>query len=337
MPRDEARARLLSWYEAHRRALPWRETTDPYAIWVSEVMLQQTRVETVRGYYSRFLARFPTVEALAAAEEAEVQARWAGLGYYRRAALMQRAARVLVEEHGGRLPADLQALRALPGFGAYTSAAVASIAFGIPAAAIDGNVRRVLSRYAGIEGEVSRGAPARALEEEAERWLRADAAGALTQALMELGATRCLPRGWRCEDCPLSAECVALKGGRQAELPAPKPRPKVQEVKLHALLLSRDGATLLSRQPSGGLYAGQWCPPFSSSLDALKERWPNEGLSAVGDFSHRLTHRLLQVRVYTGRLQPKVAVDPPHRLCRPEGYARLGLPRFSQLALKQAP
>lgn len=332
---EGARRRLLAWYAAHQRPMPWRASRDPYAIWLSEVMLQQTRVETAIPYYQRFLARFPTVQALADADEQAVQASWAGLGYYRRARLMQQAAQQLVAEHGGMLPADHAALSALPGFGPYTSAAVASIAFGIPAAAVDGNVRRVLARYAGIEGDVTRGAAAKALAAEAARWPKAGVAGALTQALMELGATRCSPRRWRCEGCPLSPECVARQQGRQAALPTPKPRSPPTPRPLSLLLLTRGRRWLLCRQPTGGLFGGLWCPPFAPTLDELRDRWPTRGPpQPLGRFVHVLTHRRLEVEVFEAGLAPQVDLGEACQLATTAELDQLALPRFARRAFE---
>jgi len=200
---DEARAALLAWYGEHRRDLPWRRTRDPYAIWISEIMLQQTRVAAAQGHYERFMKRFPTVVALALAELDDVLAHWSGLGYYRRARMLHRAAQVIVSEHGGKIPHDVPTLRGVPGIGPYTSAAIASIAYGEPVAVVDGNVERVLAR---LEGEdEQRGAVK--WQRLAQAFLDEKQPGEFNQAMMELGALICLPRGPRCLECPVYAWC----------------------------------------------------------------------------------------------------------------------------------
>ena len=207
------RGSVLAWYSKNRRDLPWRRSSDPYAIWLSEVMLQQTRVETVIPYYEQFLKRYPDVGSLARAREQDVLALWSGLGYYRRALNLQSAARTLVREHAARIPEDRDSLEALPGIGSYTAAAILSIAFGRPEAAVDGNVIRVLARIAGLRGRRDSTALRREVSERAEILARGPRAGDWTQALMELGATTCLPRDPLCGRCPASRHCVARRSG----------------------------------------------------------------------------------------------------------------------------
>jgi len=206
---DELQSSLLAWYEQNRRDLPWRRTKNPYKIWISEVMLQQTRVAVVEERYRAFLRDFPTVEALANASEADVLTQWSGLGYYRRARMLHMAAKAVVESFGGKMPATATELRALPGIGAYTSAAVASIAFGEPVAVVDGNVERVVQRLAGWRSDSSSGQAelARKTNQMANALLDPARAGDFNQAMMELGATVCLPRNPRCLTCPLRPEC----------------------------------------------------------------------------------------------------------------------------------
>jgi A/G-specific adenine glycosylase len=198
-----ARASLLRWYDEAKRDLPWRRTRDPYAIWVSEIMLQQTRVTAVAGHYGRFMKRFPTVISLALADVDDVLALWSGLGYYQRARLLQRAAQVVVQEHGGQIPKEIEDLRRMPGVGVYTAAAVASIAHGAPVAAVDGNVERVLAR---LEGEPEQRCGAK-WQKLAQVMLDVERPGDFNQAMMELGATVCLPRGPKCGECPLWEWC----------------------------------------------------------------------------------------------------------------------------------
>jgi A/G-specific adenine glycosylase len=255
--RAELHRLLLAWYRAHRRDLPWRATRDPYAIWVSEAMLQQTRVETVVGYYSRFLARFPDLERLCAASEEDVLAHWSGLGYYRRARNLQAAARILVERHGGRFPRESAALRALPGVGAYTAGAVLSIAFDLPEPLVDGNVARVLARWLALDGDPATPAVRRGLWETAAALLPQRGAGDWNQALMELGATLCTPRKPRCGECPVAVHCQARRLGLEAELPRVGARPASVQVEVLLLLVPRAGRWLLARRGAGeGRMAG---------------------------------------------------------------------------------
>ncbi|HEU4334323.1 MAG TPA: A/G-specific adenine glycosylase [Candidatus Eisenbacteria bacterium] len=253
------RAALLRWYGRHRRDLPWRRARDPYAIWVSEIMLQQTRVETVVPYYERFLDRFPTVHALARAPESSVLAAWSGLGYYRRARNLRDAAALVARDHGGALPRDPEALRALPGIGAYTAAAIASIAFGRPAAAVDGNVIRVIARWDGRRGRRDDAALRRAVTARAESLAPGRRPGDWTQALMELGATLCLPRDPLCERCPVARWCRARRGGRPDRYPegAAKGPPKREHRVL--LLVRRGSRILLLPDPSDA--GATWAPP----------------------------------------------------------------------------
>ena len=223
---ETIRERLLAWYDVEARDLPWRRTNDPYAILVSEIMLQQTRVETVLGYYEPFLDRFPTIRDLAGAPIDDILKAWEGLGYYRRAHHLHRAARAVVSEHGGRLPRTARELRALPGIGPYTAGAVASIAFGLDEAVLDGNVVRVLSRLFCVDGNPAVAATRRRLLAHAQRLVSRADASRLNQALMDLGARVCLPRAPRCTDCPIADECDAHHAGRETAFPQkPKRRP----------------------------------------------------------------------------------------------------------------
>ncbi|HUP19541.1 MAG TPA: A/G-specific adenine glycosylase [Gemmatimonadota bacterium] len=248
---------LLDHYDRTRRAMPWRETSDPYAIWVSEVMLQQTRVDAVIPYWERWMARFPTVHALAEADLGDVLRHWQGLGYYSRARNLHRAAREVRERYTGEVPGEAEELRRLPGVGEYTAGAVASIAFGRRVPAVDGNVRRVLSRLHNLENPGS--AELRRL---AHDLVPADRPGDFNQALMELGATLCTPRSPRCERCPVAAWCRARALGVQEERPRPKPRKRVPEEAVETAVVVRDDrALLLVRRPEAGLLGGMWEPP----------------------------------------------------------------------------
>ena len=300
---------LLDWYARHARDLPWRRTRDPYRIWVSEIMLQQTRVEAVIPFYERFLARFPTPEALAGAPEAHVLDAWAGLGYYRRARMLQAAAREIVETHGGRFPESYEAIRGLPGIGDYTAGAVASIAFDLPHAAVDGNVLRVLARYLDDDGDIMAPRVRQRLTSEAQAWM--DAAlpgerGALTQALMELGATVCSPKSPACLVCPLQPGCRAFKLGLQAERPVKRAKPKLERVELAVALVERAGRLLMRQRPAdSGVLPGFWEAPYaeggSLGSDCLQDLGIELG-GRIGAFRHGIMFRSYVGTVYLGAL-----------------------------------
>lgn len=227
---------VLSWYDAGHRDLPWRHTKDAYRIWISEIMLQQTRAETVVSYYERFLARYPDVYALADAPEEELLKAWEGLGYYSRARSLQKAAKLIVSQHGGELPADLEKLRALPGIGDYTSGAIASIAFGIPAAAVDGNVERVVCRYFALSEEMGSPKSRRMIHDLTQELVPPDRPGAFANAMMEMGATMCTPKSPACLLCPVRENCKGHARGIAANLPV-KPRKKAQRVETRCVML----------------------------------------------------------------------------------------------------
>lgn len=299
------RSALLRWYQRVARALPWRATRDPYAIWVSEVMLQQTRVDTVIPYYQRFLERFPDVAALAAADEDDVLSAWSGLGYYRRARLLQRGVREVIERYGGEVPRSPDARRSLPGVGRYTAGAIGSIAFGLQEPVVDGNVARVLSRLRGVEATLGTAQSESALWAEAERLVRGPDPGALNQALMELGATVCTPTSPKCEVCPLARSCVARATERQAELPRPRIKRAPLEVALVAVISeTREGVWIVRSE--GALFGGLWGVPTGPGADAkaaralLRELGVRGGrLAHRGEVAHVLTHRRLSVNVFT--------------------------------------
>ncbi len=249
---------LLEWYDREQRRLPWRGHPDPYAVWVSEIMLQQTRVETVIPYFERWLQRFPTPEALASASEQEVLAVWEGLGYYSRARNLHRAAQEVVGRFGGRLPANRAELQELPGIGAYTAGAIASIAFGLDEAALDGNIRRVLARVCAVRIPARSPAGERALWQLARDHLPPGRAGDYNQALMDLGAMVCLPRSPNCLLCPLLNLCEARNLGLENELPLLAPRPAVPHLTVAAAVIVREGRVLIARRPNDELLGGMW-------------------------------------------------------------------------------
>jgi A/G-specific adenine glycosylase len=258
-------AKLLRWYRQNRRALPWRGRRDPYFIWLSEAMLQQTQVATVVPYYERFLERFPTIERLAAAPLDDVLRLWAGLGYYARARNLHAAARRIVADHGGKLPDTVEELRKLPGFGPYTAGAVASIAFGRRAAVVDGNVARVLARLHAIRSDVRAPATRSRLWRLAESLLPRRSCGDFNQAMMELGATLCTPAIPRCGRCPLRTECRAFRLGAADRLPVVAARPRVRRETHVVAAITRAGRWLFVRRPRRGLWGGLWELPTAPS------------------------------------------------------------------------
>ncbi|MBK8980631.1 MAG: A/G-specific adenine glycosylase [Planctomycetes bacterium] len=309
-------ARLLAWYDRARRTLPWRDCGDPWLTWVSEIMLQQTRVEVVLDAFPRFAERFPDPASLAAASDDELHAAWRGLGYYRRARLLRDGARQVVDRHAGRVPADPAALGALAGIGDYTRAAIASIAFGVALPAIDGNVERVLARHALLEDDVKTAVGRRRLRELASARLAADRPGDFNQALMDLGATVCTPRRPRCADCPVAADCAARAAGRQQELPKLPPRRAAVPVTARAVLVrDRQGRVLAARIPAGEVNEGQLelptpgvlvhQPRTGTELDrALLARYGAR--LAVGAerarVQHGITHHRITLVVHDGEL-----------------------------------
>ena len=303
---DLHRGDLLAWFDRHRRDLPWRRTRDPYAIWLSEVMLQQTRIETALPYYQRFLKRFPTVADLAAAEVEEVLTLWSGLGYYRRARQLHAAARRVVEIGG--FPRTVEGLRELPGIGSYTAAAVASIAFGVAEPVLDGNVERVLSRWLALELDPkSREARARMLEA-AAGLLDPGRPGDSNQALMELGATVCVPKRPRCLLCPISSGCRAAREDDPERFPVARPKRERELHRLAVAVVEREGKILLFRRPEDStLMAGLWELPWSAAEGAesgLAERYGGRWTlgERLGEVRHSITYRDLELDVHKARL-----------------------------------
>jgi len=314
------RQRLLSWYDAHQRDLPWRQTRDPYAIWISETMLQQTRVETVIPYYQRFLERFPNVETLADADQEDVYSYWAGLGYYSRARNLHASAKRVVDDFGGALPERASALRSLPGVGRYTAGALASIAFDQPEAIVDGNVKRVLARRLGIRDDVADKTVEDRLWAEAAMLARGPRPGDLNQALMELGATVCTPRSPACGACPLRRSCDARQAGDAEELPRKSAKVRIQSLRGVAVWLERQGRVLAVKRPAGGLLGGLWELPGgdlergekpADGATRLIETGLNLHIDSIRgagsvrhEFSHRrLTLHLLRAQAGSGRIR----------------------------------
>ncbi len=258
---------LLNWYRQSARSLPWRGHVGPYAIWVSEIMLQQTRVETVIPYYIRWMERFPTVQALADAELQEVLKAWEGLGYYSRARSLHQSAKRVVLQYDGQLPAEVSSLRNLPGVGRYTAAAIASIAFGRDEATLDGNIRRVLARVFNVSEPARSSQGERILWELADKNLPSGQAGEYNQALMDLGATICTPRAPACTHCPVAEICWARELGLQEQRPVMDARPAIPHYTVTAAVIQKSGAVLLAQRPAKGLLGGLWEFPGGKTLD----------------------------------------------------------------------
>lgn len=290
--------RLVDWQQRHgRHDLPWQRTRDPYRIWLSEIMLQQTQVATVIPYYQRFLERFPDVAALAVASPAAVAEAWAGLGYYARARNLHRCAQLVIDSHGGRFPESAEALSQLPGIGPSTAAAVAAFAWGERAAILDGNVKRVFCRHFGIEGFPGKAAVEKSLWALAASLLPEDGIEAYTQGLMDLGATLCTRNRPDCSRCPLQATCVASRDGRQAELPESRPRSALPERNTTLVLISDGQHLLLERRPPAGIWGGLLVPPEGEpepvlARFGLKAEWSRE----LAVLRHTFTHFRLHIR-----------------------------------------
>lgn len=315
--------RLAAWFDRHARPLPWRDAPpgerDPYQVLVSELMLQQTQVSRVAERFPRFLARFPTLRALAEADEAEVLAEWSGMGYYRRARLLHSAARAAAAHHAGNLPSAAADLRAMPGIGRYTAGAIASLAHGRPEPAVDGNAVRVLARLEAREGRTGESCLDRWAWSRAEALVDAAsreglAAGGLNEAIMELGATVCTPRNPSCDVCPLAADCAGRASGVAASIPAPRRRAAKRP--LYCLSLRATdarGRLLVERRGEGGLWASMWQAPTIERSDRAptpreaRTRLGVGSLEAAETFTHETTHRTVHFRVFEVR-------DPPSRL-----------------------
>ena len=285
---------LLRWFAQKGRELPWRGIGDPYGIWVSEIILQQTRIDQGTDYWHRFMEAFPSVEALAAASEDEVLRLWQGLGYYSRARNMHAAARQIVEQGG--FPRTIEGLRALKGVGDYTAAAVGSMAFGLPAAAVDGNVYRVLARHYGIAEPINTTRGKRIFEALAQELLPVDQASAFNQAMMDFGATWCTPRSPRCIDCPVADTCVALHSGCIDQLPFKEKKLKVRERRFAYIYIRCQGQVALRRRTAGDIWQGLWEPLFVENAPLPDLDCPLTLLAS--GVKHVLTHRILLADFY---------------------------------------
>jgi A/G-specific adenine glycosylase len=327
---------LLAWYDRHgRKDLPWQRERTPYRVWISEIMLQQTQVRTVVGYFERFVADLPTLADLAQASEDRVLALWSGLGYYSRARNLLRAAKLCMDRHGGELPRDIDGLAALPGIGRSTAAAILAQAHGERHAILDGNVRRVLARVHGVRGWSGRPAVQRILWEHAERHTPALRVADYTQAIMDLGATLCTRSRPRCEGCPASDRCVALRDGLVTALPEPKPRRAVP-TRATAMLVVVDaqGRVLLERRPPSGVWARLWSlPEAGAGSDPAAKLADAYGIRAahsrtLDEFAHAFTHYHLRItpRLFTCADARNAVADADHAWFTRADLRALGLP-----------
>ncbi|MDH3200295.1 MAG: A/G-specific adenine glycosylase [Myxococcales bacterium] len=336
------REKLLTWFDREGRDLPWRRTRDPYAIWVSEVMLQQTRVETVIPYYERFLSSFPTLKALAEADEDAVLSHWSGLGYYRRARLLHRGVREVVAEYGSAVPEDAEARRGLPGIGRYTAGAIGSIAFDKEEPVVDGNVSRVLSRLFRIDTPLGANETTKRLWNEAARLVLGERPGDLNQALMELGATVCTPTSPRCQACPLSTDCRALAHDEVASLPIKPARKAPKQVELAAVVATRGrGADRMVWLIKGDqpLFGGLWGVPMAHGDPRAALR--QAGLQArlriapIGQVDHVLTHRHLRIDVFVASAA-KCTASKNGQLFTPQSLQQVGVSTLTHKILQCA-
>jgi A/G-specific adenine glycosylase len=313
--------RILDWYAQHARVLPWRGHPDPYAVWVSEIMLQQTRVETVSPYFERWLVQFPGIKALAEAPEQSVLSAWEGLGYYSRARNLHKAAKMVMDEFGGQIPREIGQLRKLPGIGRYTAAAIASIAFGQDIATLDGNLRRVFARVFDVSEPADAPTGEEILWALAEKHLPIGRAGDYNQALMDLGATICLPKHPLCRLCPLGELCQACALGVQEQRPVLKPKVAVPHRLKMAAVIIQEKTVLLALRPAKGLLGGLWeFPSAEVSADspaalivAIETEYQLRvnPIAALGEFRHAYTHFTLMESAWRCELIQKNDVKPP--------------------------
>jgi A/G-specific adenine glycosylase len=341
---------LLEWYADNARDLPWRNTHDPYAIWVSEIMLQQTRVETVIPYYERWMERYPTVTDLAEASIDEVLRHWEGLGYYRRAHNLHRGAIQVVKQYGGQIPDTQKILKSMPGIGEYTAAAIAALAFNVDAIALDGNLRRVFARLLDLEIDPRQPEGKRRIRAWADNLLPTGQASAFNQGLMDLGAMVCLPRIPRCEDCPLSAWCLAYEHGTQPIRPVKKTKGPIPHYFAAAGVLQREGKVLIGRRPEDKLLGGLWEFPGgkqgqNESLEECLSRELEEELGvevevgvSLGKFVHAYTHFRITVQVFFADIisgEPKPLDHDELAWVRPSQFVQYPMGKIDRAIARQ--
>lgn len=339
---DRITASLLAWYDRCARDLPWRGFHDAYRTWVSEAMLQQTRVETVLSYYDRFLARFPDLSSLAAAQEAEVLKEWEGLGYYSRARNLWNGAKQIMSDYNGIIPRDPGVLKSIHGIGPYTAGAIASIAYDVPVPAVDGNVIRVLSRLFGIRDNAADATVRKHIEILAASLVPEERPGDYNQAVMDLGATVCVPGTPDCSRCPLSSFCEALSRGDASDLPI-LPKAASPKVIPYAVLLIRSGDRVLMRQRTEKLLQGLWCFPMiegeytPDQLHSIAEKKLHlvlDPLKEAGSARHVFTHRVWQMRLYETGTEASASAPVGYRFVTPCQLKELALPAAMNAALE---
>lgn len=301
---DSISQKLLAWFHENRRDLPWRSDRDPYKVWVSEIMLQQTQVDTVIPYYNRFIAKFPTLQALAQATDDEVLKLWEGLGYYSRVRNLHSAVREVSQEYGGVVPDEKEEISRLKGVGPYTAGAILSLAYGKAEPAVDGNVMRVITRLFAMEDDITKSATRGKIEQLVQQLIPADEPGAFNEALMELGALICTPRNPACLHCPVVEHCMAREAGVHEQLPIKKKSKPVRPVSLVCGVVMKEGQVLVRKRPEKGLLAGMWEFPTSGNTD-LSSLLSGQGIdwgSRVGVVTHVFSHVKWTVNVYKGEI-----------------------------------
>ena len=317
---------ILEWFRENGRVLPWRETRDPYAIWLSEIILQQTRIEQGKPYWERFMKRWPTVEALAQASEDEVLREWQGLGYYSRARNLHEAAKQIVEMGG--FPKTVEGIKRLKGVGDYTAAAIGSIAFNLPAAVVDGNVYRVLARHYGIETPINTTEGKKEFTALANSLLPANEASAFNQAMMDFGAIQCTPVNPQCTVCPLQETCVALHEGKTASLPVKRKTLKVQERHLVYIYVRHQGKTAIHRRAAGDIWQGLYEP-------WLTEAVPSGAILLRQGVKHVLTHRILYADFYLWEPAEQPQLPDDYFWIPEADIDQYGVPRLIELLLEE--
>lgn len=323
---------IISWFQENGRALPWRETKDPYAIWLSEIVLQQTRIAQGWEYWERFMAQYPKVEDLAAASEDEVLRLWQGLGYYSRARNLHAAAKQIVAL--GKFPDTLEDIKALKGVGDYTAAAIGSFAFDIPAAVVDGNVYRVLSRYFGIDTPINSTQGKKEFAALAQSLIPASDAVAYNQGMMDFGAIQCTPQSPKCLLCPLAETCVALREGRVEELPVKLKTLKVQTRRLNYIYIRCNGEIAIHRRGEGDIWQGLWEPYNVSGLPALPTFEAPLVLKAK-DVKHVLTHRILLADFYLLETKIRPLLPDDYIWIKESEISEYGIPRLIEILLEK--
>ena len=317
---------ILQWFRENGRALPWRETKDAYAIWLSEIILQQTRIEQGRPYWERFMKRWPRVEDLARASEDEVLREWQGLGYYSRARNLHKAARQVVEMGG--FPQTLEGIKSLKGVGDYTAAAIGSIVFGLPVAVVDGNVYRVLARHYGIDTPINTTEGKHEFTALAQELLPKDEASAYNQGMMDFGAIQCTPQSPRCMICPLQETCVALHEGRVGELPVKQKTLKVKELRLTYIYIRYNGMTAIHRRGKGDIWQGLYEPWLTDEV-------PSGAVLLRQNVKHVLTHRVIYADFWLWEPAEQPALPEDYSWIREEEWDNYGVPRLIEIMLNE--